>query len=82
MGRRQSPATGQFRLTTCPRNVTDLKGGVIISEFLRCTARLRGGLDVHEHVCDAGVALLDCRLHPMRDLVALVHGNLSVNPDV
>ena len=39
-------------------------------------------LDVHEHVCDAGVALLDRRFYSMRDLVAFVHGNVSVHADV
>src|SRR5262249_17805001 len=40
------------------------------------------GLDVHEHVCDAGLALLDCRLYSMRDLVPLMYGNVSVHADV
>ena len=38
--------------------------------------------DVHEHVRDAGVALLNCRLYLMRDLVALLYLNLSVYSDV
>jgi hypothetical protein len=40
------------------------------------------GFDMHKHICDAGVALLDCRLYLMRDLVAFVHGNASVYADV
>ena len=37
---------------------------------------------MHEHVCNAGVALLDCRLHPMRDFVPFMHGNIAVHSDV
>ena len=40
------------------------------------------GLDVHEHIRDAGVALLDCRLYSMRDLVAFMYGNISIHADV
>jgi len=39
-------------------------------------------LDVDEYVCDAGVALLDCRLYSVRDCVALVDGNVSVDTNV
>ena len=39
-------------------------------------------LDVHENVRDAGVALLDCRLYSMRDLVAFMHRNVSIHADV
>ena len=45
-------------------------------------SRLRSRLDVHEHICDAGVALLDRRLYSMRDLVAFMYGNVSVHSDV
>ena len=39
-------------------------------------------LDVHEHVCDAGVALLNRTFYSVRDLVPFVHGNVSVDTDV
>ena len=39
-------------------------------------------LDVHQHIGDAGVTLLDCRLHPMGNHVPFVDGNLSVDPDM
>ena len=37
---------------------------------------------MHEHVCDTEVALLDCRLYSMRDLVAFMYGNVSVHANV
>jgi hypothetical protein len=43
--------------------------------------RMRG-LDVHEHVRNARVALLDRSLYPMGDLVTLVDGNVSVHTNV
>ena len=39
-------------------------------------------LNVHEHVCDAGVALLNRGLYSMGDFVAFVYGNVSVDTDV
>lgn len=46
------------------------------------TTYLRSRLDVHEHICNTRVALLDCCLDSMRDLVAFVHGNVPVDADM
>src|SRR6266480_2116498 len=39
-------------------------------------------LDVHQHVSDARVALLDRTFHAMRNLVAFVHGHLAIHSNV
>ena len=43
---------------------------------------LRSRLDVYEYICDAGVTSLDRGLYSMRDLVALMYGNVSVHANV
>jgi hypothetical protein len=66
---------------TSPHDVTGLKAGVYHKRILRRRLLVRW-LDMHEHICDARVALLDCRLYSMRDLMPFVHGNVSVHADV
>src|SRR5882724_11458745 len=39
-------------------------------------------LDVNEHISDARIALLNCALYSMRDLVAFMYRNVSVHADV
>ena len=39
-------------------------------------------LDVHEHICDARVALLNRALNSVCNLVAFMYGNVSVHADV
>lgn len=63
----------------------DLNGEVVRVIALPRLPRSRLQLcrfDVDEYVGDARVALLNRVLHPMRDLVAFVHGNVAVHADV
>ena len=61
---------------------TGVKAVLIKKRTFEMTARLPSRLYVHQHICDAGVALLDGRLYPMGNLVPFVHGNVSVHSDV
>jgi hypothetical protein len=39
-------------------------------------------LDVHQHIRDTRVALLDRTFHAMRNLVAFVHGHVAIHSNV
>ena len=54
----------------------------LYNSLLHCQPLHFRRFDVHQHVGHAGVTSLDRGLYSMRDLVALMYGNVSVHANV